>query len=440
MNTLIVLMMLFLLTLLGFCVFYLANVLEKKGFLEKISFSFALGIGICTFQMYLYSRFGVMWSPTTIVFPWTAIYIAAILKFKPHTFKIQIQKPKSIMSLVLLVLIIILMAFTSIEATLRPLNAWDGYASWLFRSKMYFIEGSIDPSLVTYLPTEYPPLVSLLGTFLYVFLGQIDDRAILITYAVFYISLGSLFYYSVKEKTGGTMALFFTFLLLSTQNLVRHSGRFEAGQADVILGYFLFVSFLLFFEFVKKRSVKTLAFLHFFLLVTALTKNDGVPLVLLVEIVLVALTIRQFGYKKLILSIIFIVPFFDWQVFKYFEGVVKSPEYIGSSIYPQRLPIIIKEFFKELFNIQNWNLMWLAVIVSACTIRIKQINLDLATPFIVLAIDLVVLASVFFVTTPNPSEHIPNVLNRALLHIAPIGVYAVSMCSVLLKLKFKNEK
>ena len=54
------------------------------------------------------------------------------------------------------------------------------------------------------------------------------------------------------------MALIFTFLLLSTQNLVRHGGRFEAGYADLALGFYIFLSVLLLLDYLKIQNKKAL--------------------------------------------------------------------------------------------------------------------------------------------------------------------------------------
>ncbi len=440
MNTLIVLLTLFFTGLLGFSVLHLLGIFGKGGLRERILFSFGVGVGIMMLQMYFYSRAGIVWDPNNIVVPWGILYIAALLKHSISLPNSRIVVPKSRKVKALFILVVLLGGFTLIESILRPLNAWDGYASWLFRSKMYFVEGSIDPSLVTYLPTEYPPLVSMMGTFLYTFLGQIDDRSILVTYAVFYISLGAIFYNSLKTKSGNFLAILFTFLLLSTQNLIRHSGRFEAGQADVILGYYIFLSFLLFIRVLKDISSKNLLILHFMLLISALIKNDSVPLVLITEFVVLVVTIFRFGFKKVLLSLVFFVPFLDWQYFKHLEGVPSSPEYISTIVHPERIPVVLKEFTKELVNIKNWNLLWIAFVLSMILVTFRKLNTEVFIAFAIIIIDIIVLASVFFVTTPNPSEHIPNVLNRALLHIAPVGVYAICMCSALLKLKLIHEK
>ena len=167
MNVLIVLYSLLAVFSLGWIILKLFNFFTEKEGLERIFYSFGLGMGLISFQMYLYSRISMEWSAVSIFLPWTPLIFVVLLKEK---FLINLGKLSLSRILAFLLVGIAnwsLIVYVFVESILRPLNAWDGYASWLFRAKMFFIEGSVSYDISQYIPTDYPPLVSLMGTFLY---------------------------------------------------------------------------------------------------------------------------------------------------------------------------------------------------------------------------------------------------------------------------------
>lgn len=426
MNLIFVIFALFCFTFCGYLILNLLKIFKDKSEIEKIPFSFGLGAGIIAFQLYLYSRLNISLDLLYILLPWLFLFLYSFykksLKFKINKFNFDF------VSKIFLTFIILLILFVAFESILRPVMAFDGFASWLFRSKIFFIENGVHVRTFNYLTSEYPEIVSLMSVFIYKIFGEIDDRFVLLLYPGFYISIAILFYYSIVKKQSTKVALFFTFLLISTQNIIRHSGRFEAGQADIILGFYIFASSLIFLDFIKNKKIEYLILLQLFLAITSLVKNDGVPFVIFMQLMIIVFLIKNKLAKYFLVILIWLVPFLEWQYFKSILNIPKLPPYFDFKIQLDRTFLILQKFFEEMLNLKNWNFIWITFFISFLIfIFYYRKNHKIMILYSIIIFQLLIYAGIFFFTLPDPNLHIPNVLNRSLLHLAPLAVYVIAL-------------
>src|SRR5207302_961120 len=103
------------------------------------------------------------------------------------------------------------------------------------------------------------------------------DQVAILFFTFFYISLLIIFYYYAKNFTSQRFALGYTFLFATTQNMIRHAGRFDVGNADLPLGYFFLCSSIFLLEFLKTKSTKSTFLLTLFVTTAALIKSEGIP-------------------------------------------------------------------------------------------------------------------------------------------------------------------
>lgn len=306
---------------------------------------------------------------------------------------------------------------------------------------MYYIKKGVVADTFTYIPSEYPVLVSLMSTYLYVVMGSIDDRMVLLLYPSFYIFLGIMFFNSVKEAIGRKLSLVFTFLLLSTQNIIRHSGRFEAGQADIILGFYTFACVTLTVLYQKTKKLGTLLLLQIFLAITALIKDDGVSMAVIIEIFLIFSVLKSKKYWRILSVFIWLAPFFEWQYFKATLMLPKLPSYLGGAIRFERISLITTEFLKEMLSVSNWNFLWPFFFFSLIIfLMFAKKRKEYCFVYLVVVAQMIVYACVFLFTYPDPHYHIPNVINRAFLHIAPVALFAVALNTDIIRRIVKNGK
>jgi len=432
MNEIIVIISLLFFIALGYALFLVSGLLSELNFFEKLPYSFGLGMGLVAFQLFLYSQLKIQWNYETLLFPWIFLIFYVLYKKAPKiyikhfNYKVKLSFTQKCLSILLLIAV----AYTAFEAWLRPLSAWDGWAIWLLKAKMFYIDGFVNPHAYHLLRDSYPYVINLSVTFLYIMLGKVDDRAVLLLFFGFYLMLGICFFNFSKKIFGITMSLFFTFLLLSLQNVIRHGGRFEAGYADLALGYYIFMSSTLLFQYIKSNKPKALILCSIFLGLTSLVKDEGVVFSIIMQLMMFVVIIKNKKFKQIFLSMIWLIPFLDWNLFKYINDIHYSL-YQNSTIHLLRFPQILLQIAQELLNIQNWNILWPIFFIGLFPflfIKKRGMNIYL---FFIMFLQILAYIFVFMISPYPPYIHVPNVMNRLLLHV-------VALCVLLVEYVFAN--
>jgi hypothetical protein len=438
MNELIVFLTILIITAIGYTVIRGFNLLPTKNQLFIIACSFGLGVGLTACQLYIYSRLGIPWHNTVLLLPWLLLACSILVK-KRKVIRIALPALPKLRPIDTFLLLAILAAcgYTLFEAVLRPVSVWDAWAIWLLQSKIFFLNGSIQPSELQYANVEYPLIVSLLGTFVYLVLGHVDDTAVLLTAFTFYAFLGLLLFSVLKRRYGTTYALLFTFLYATTQNFIRHGGRLEAGQADLPLGYFMFICAILLLRYMKKHEKKTLLLLSLFLAITGLTKFDGQPFVIIVDS-LAAYRIFQLRlFSHLPLLLISVIPILEW---RFYTSVVHIAGSLTAGQTVQfSLPIAVEAFrgaFLELVNIKSWNLLWVIYFFTLFAFSIRRKPELIVLDILILSqLAFYVFLYIFFPGLYKPS----NSISRLLIHLAPMAFLHVAIQMRRLDTKFVKK-
>ncbi|OGH19476.1 MAG: hypothetical protein A3F31_01950 [Candidatus Levybacteria bacterium RIFCSPHIGHO2_12_FULL_38_12] len=425
---LLVIFILIFFTYIGKIVIRVFGFLNDFSDLDTIPFSFALGSAVCAFQLYLYSRLNIHWVVLYVVTPWLLFFVAIfILKKELLIFRIRkFNKKLRLKDYVLIFFIFILIGFVGFESALRPLSAWDGWASWLFKSKMFYIDGSIKASSIQYSQSDYPLLVSLIGTFIYIVFGKVNDTAVLLYFFGCYTMLGIGLFTQLKRRIGTTNALLFTFLLLSLQNLIRHGGRFEAGYADIPLALYMFLSSALLYQFVKQKEIMTFILLQIFLGITALIKNEGLFFSILAELFVLYFIFKTKKTNLLPVMLFWITPIIDWNIFKYLYNVPQNFLLVNlqNHVHLDTFFSIIFEFSKEFINFQNWNILWIVFFFSLTYSLFKR---KTSIFYIFVLVQLLLYIIVFMISPIDPVVHVKNIVDRLFIHVAPLAVFAVAL-------------
>lgn len=430
MNELIVLLVILFLTVIGYLLIRGFNLLTNKNKLFVISCSYGLGVGVIAMQLFIYSGLSIPWKIETLMSPWV-IFIIWILFKKRSMVKLsmpQIAKLKLFDKLLLLGILLAL-SYVIFEALIRPVTVWDAWAIWLLKSKIFFIDGKINPEMLNYVRSDYPLVVSLLGTFVYIVLGHVNDTAVLLMSVAFYFFLGLAFFAALKKEYGVTYALLFTFIYVTMQNFIRHGGRMEAGQADLPVAYYSFISLLLLFEYIKKGNWKVLLLLNIFLAIGSLVKFEGIPMAIVICSLIINYILKKKVYRHLLFLLFWIVPLIDWQIYKkinhinydYFMAhpLVFSSSKIANSIWGT---------IKELFNLRSWGMLWISYWYAIMFLGVKNNRLIIINLILLTQIILYVLLYMFMVGNDPQSSG-----ERLLLHVAPLAIYYIA---ILIERKF----
>ncbi len=436
MSTIIVLLSISFISIIGFIILRGFRFLQPKDTLLAIGASYGLGVGLIAIQLYLYYRFNIPWQKEYVLTPWVIFFGVVLLK---NIKKIQLTFPKipkiSRIDLLIIFGIFLAVGYTVFEALLRPVVAWDAWSVWLLYPKMFFIDGKITTEALQYTFAGYPMTIKLLGSFIYLILGRIDDTAVLLTSSAFYIFLAITFFAVLKQRYSLRYALLFTFILVTTQNFIRHGGRLEAGLADLPVGYFAFLSVVFLFAYFKNHSPKILFIFTIFLSITSLIKYEGITLAFFIAVCAFVYIVRHRLFSHLLILILWIIPFLSWQIDRRITGIENTYFSTGHPLeYGVKKSVnAFSGTFKELVNVKTWNLLWLIYFYIFFAFGIKK-QRELAVLHFVILSQLILYLIIYNTTFGNAPD---SSISRLLMHIAPLAFLSIA---IVFKILFKNKK
>jgi hypothetical protein len=427
-------------TAIGLSVITVLKALKKSSIIEKLSLAFGVGVGVVGIQMLIFQLLNIQWDVRVLLFPWILITFFLLVKNHqnvtlPYKTKNDLLTDK--ISLLIFISILLLIAFTTFEALMRPLSSWDGFATWLLKAKVFYVSDTINSEIIRYTESDYPLTLGLAITFMYKVIGSLNDKAVLLLYPTFYAALGGMFYVNCRKLTSRKVALLATFLLLSTQNLIRHGGRYEAGLADLPLSFYFFTLVSLGLTQLRKQDRASLILITLFAIITFTIKNEGIPFVIIYSIATLFFTTRK---RNHVLSTLLIgAAILSWESVK---RVYQFPHniFLSTNIETYKLPHIFSALLNELINVQNWSGLWIVFMITTILCLISKKSYQTIFIYIVIYAQLCVYVIIFLVAGSNVVEHV-KIFDRLLIHLAPIALLAMLLTLKDLKIinKFDNK-
>lgn len=415
----LLLLSIFSLLFVGVLFLRLLGLLKKFSIFELLPLAYGLGIGCVCLQMFFYSQISLPLNYLAIISPWVVLYVLKPFKLD-HAIRIQnIGKVEAVLT----VFIFMLIVFVWFEALIRPLMSWDGIATWLIKSKVFFIEGEVRPQTLIYLNDGYPILIGLAGTFIYKTLGVVNDRLVLVLFYGYYLSCGSLAFAQLRRVLNLKYSLFLTFLFFSIQNIIRHGGRYETGYADLAFGFYILTAITILFRVLSEKKMNMFVLFVMILGIVPVVKEEGVVFSIVMSFVVLFFVMKKaLPTKFLYVLFLWTVPFLDWRLYKFFYHIPTNYLFKNPQFVPSRFPITILLMVKEFFNVKNWNLLWITYIVSLFLYKKN------GKVIVIFSVVMAMMGSYFvvYLISPNqPSSHIPNTIDRLLLHFAPLAIVSL---------------
>jgi len=347
---------------------------------EVLCLSFGLGVGWVGLEAFLLTLFKYPLSLSSLVSFQAALVIFAVLKLKKGFFcrcNASWYKQKIYLSpLAILFLAIIAweIAYVFLKASSLPFNAWDAWASWGFKAKVFFQERAFPARYCAGFPgfphPDYPVLIPFVETYIYFFLGKIDEALIKLFCSFFYAATISLFYYQLKKRFKAEFALGGCLVLATIPNLVNAA---STAYVDVPLAFYITAGVLYIWRYLKEGDNFFLILGTFFIGLGMWVKNEGFGFWL--ALVLTCLvTCRLFKPeidKKKFFSLIVLIPaliYLPWFLFKhyfrlgvtYFQGTAWN---LGDLI-KERLPLALNIWFGRGLDTGRWNILGLGFIIA----------------------------------------------------------------------------
>ncbi|HYC61225.1 MAG TPA: hypothetical protein VEK79_16840 [Thermoanaerobaculia bacterium] len=250
------------------------------------------------------------------------------------------------------VFIALAIAFLLFTSTILPLSDYDGRAFWMLKAKAIAHEQAIDGPFfqgrTAATPrNEYPLLMPLDAAVVLTLAGDLDDRHTRWFFAFFAVA----FALELRRRLGGWIAA--TFLWLP-QILIDPSGALSA-YVDIALGAFVACAF---FELIENGAPIRFGF---WVACVALTKNEGLPLALLL-LVAGAFVFRKRIAIALVLPVIAIAHLVIWRARiersdeeNFARTMLDVPSHI------ERFAGSIGRLFANVISLEDWGLVMILI-------------------------------------------------------------------------------
>lgn len=326
-----------------------------------------------------------------------------------------------------------LFLFAFLRAGLYPMWAWDAVATWGFKAKVFYERETIDLSGFE-AHNYYPNLVPLLLTYLYLWLGQVNDHLVKLIFPLWGAALLSLLFENLRRlglnRTQSLGAI--AFLALNGLTLVTH---LHIAYADLALTYFTLgaAGFLyLWLADAGPRGTMPLAALFF----AGLTwcKFEGPPLAgsIFLAAALTLLWLRPPRLARRLASLAWplggmLLGYLPWRLFMASQGLETGADHV-LGFYPRQLFQALPSFLWALINPTLFGILWPAT-VAALIVSGKKLFLTprLFLPLFLAGNFLAILLA--YTVAPTSSSEFPlyvrATLDRLLLHLTPVAALAL---------------
>lgn len=319
-----------------------------------------------------------------------------------------------------------------------PIISYDAIATIAFKAKIFFYEEKLPP--LTLLPHQtYPLLVPFTLTWTAINLGAWSDQLVQITFPCLLLSFLMIFYKFLRYFTDRLWALFGVALLLSSNFFIVHAA---IAYRDFTLMYFNCTTIMLLLLWRKSGIFGFLLTASLFSGISTFVKLEGTSF-LLIHCLLALIIIKNLTnlstQQKIKHFLAFSIPgafiCFSFLVYKFLVGATKEGvgivdktgmEFSLEKI--QLVPQIFQSFAQNLFLSGNWNILWLALLVSLVLLSGKKKNAEIRLTLLALGLyfTMYFLVALFTMNyTWIAGENNSTTLSRLILHFFPLAVLSI---------------
>ena len=164
------------------------------------------------------------------------------------------EKAASILNPLFIILIILNVLIVVFFALLFPIRFWDAISCWSLKAKAFFIDSTMADFYLrhdySFSAPSYPPFLSLLETWIYIWIGKIDENLVKIIFPIFYTSAILLVLNFFKKKFNETISLILAFIFAVIPIIVDH-GYIE--YTNMLFSIVLFISVYFFSGYISNE-------------------------------------------------------------------------------------------------------------------------------------------------------------------------------------------
>jgi len=402
---------------------------ELENLFGFLSLSFGIGAGIVGYYLYFLYLFKIR-VDITYLMPLLPIWVLGLYNCVKY---FKLNKLKEMAYPILLIIFFLIIAIMTIYK--EPLSSWDARAIYGLQAKEIYYHGIysfFDPSRV-FFHASYPKLLPLLESYIFIWLGRVDDVIVHALFVGFYFSI---LLAGIDVSINKKLPIFVTLMLLFSLGvppLITETAL--RGDADIIIGFFellIVVQLDRFLDYQKWLNLSLAIVLSVFLI---FTKNEGLALFIINSVLILILSFVKVKQKILtqIISYIILPAIFSLPWFLFVAYIPNAlSEHVSNRItfeiiltHLKRIPIIFTYILKYVFisGTKEYGLLWY---IFTLTIALNYKKIVLSLPLLTILIYFSVIFLIYIIT-PWPTITILDItFSRLILQIYPLTLLFIA--------------
>lgn len=337
----------------------------------------------------------------------------------------------------------------------RPVFQFDSLTRWMFKAKALAVDGTLlgplstDPAFAL-THQRYPPLVSHVSNLPALIHGGFDDTLAQAMYPWFAVALAAVIYGVLRRRVGLLPAALGAAWVASLPLISYVRGPppgagAASAMADIPLGLFAAGALFALIDALDGRRERAHLEAGLLLGFAALTKNEGLPL-LLITVVATCLFAPRARWRRA-LGVALVAGSLYWFLWgRIAAGLPALDEHYPGRLNLaslleglDRLPVVLLSFGEEMLRFRMWNVTWPAIILF---LALGRMNRAVGALVFVLAMQIASYVYAFVITAwtspaaaasgsdVDPVVYLIGItLGRLLLHVAPIAIVAALLAS-----------
>jgi len=419
---------------------------ESLPFGEIVILSFGIGTGFVGLAIFFLSFIVDFININYLLLIEVLLFIFAFFKLKNNLFSWPNlpRKQKSTYLPITIFFISILIweiTYVFLDSLSLPFTAWDAWAQWGCRAKMFFIEKTFPFHPWTELPWltaghfDSPLLVPFLEAYIYFFLRQIHEPLVRVFCSFYYIGTIALFYYHLKKQFNINFVLASCFCLATMPNFLHMA---SIGYMEVPLIFYVTGGILYIWRYLKEKDNSFLLLGSLFMGLGTWVKSEGLSfwVALFLSCILICLLLKLNINKRRFLSTVSSVPlliYSPWLIFLYIMGIktdlFETPFKDLINLAKERLPLILTTWIKNGSDLRQWNILWVVFILSVIWFLIRP-HEKRAMFFLFIIIFQTFFYFIIFIMWPSSllgdiRVRILQAVDRLILGVAPMALFFI---------------
>jgi len=330
------------------------------------------------------------------------------------------------------------LAFATWLSLYREGLDWDGLFNWASKARIAFLYHGAIPLRYYRAPDDffhrtYPPLVPVFESWIYGFLGRIDESMIKLIGPYFYLAAALLLISAAyRESRRRWLGILVVLPFLLVPGLLKGDGSAASGYADFPLAAAYLCTVVYVVEFWRNRTLESARLAGVSAMLLPFIKADGAVPLLCVAVAVVPLVIGERRWKAgawIILPGMAVA--LGWWAFWKLNGVPRPGDF--AAITPavflshlDRAKPLLSWTFEELTTWGRWGLLWPLVAAALGGFFLYTRRSRWYPWFATVGLPLVLYPCAFFFSAWNPVEaHVKSSINRLVLQVAPAAALLV---------------